>query len=316
MSRWKALPAELDPRVRQLLVRLRRLKDHNGLTMRQLSARTGYSAKSWERYLSGRSVPPRDAVEALARIGGEDPTRLLALHEVAVEARRDRPSGAPEQAVRAHAVTEPAVTEPVIAEPAVTEHAVTEPVMTESALSDAAEAVPAAPEAVAPEPVREPAPVTMPTRAAEGPRISRRALSLALVSGCVALVLAASAAVLVAVRFMDDGKGGGPAPAGHAASTAAASPAAKAAYSCHLERIDGRWYAGNSRATRATVAYGNSGPQVAEVQCLLRRAGISPGGIDGMFGPLTMGAVERFQRQAHLDVDGIAGPRTWKALRG
>lgn len=305
MSRWKALPAELDPRVRQLLVRLRRLKDHNGLTMRQLAARTGYSAKSWERYLSGRSVPPPDAVEAMARICGDDPVRLLALHEVAVEAWRDKPSGAPEQGAPEQGVTDPSRRE----------QAVAEPVEMEPAPSDAAEPVPAGPPAVAPE--AEPEPVMMATRAAEGPRISRRALSVALVSGCVALVLAASAAVFVAVRFAGDEKGGAPASAGLAASTAAGSPAAtKAAYRCHLERIGGHWYAGNSRATNATVAYGDSGPQVAEVQCLLRRAGISPGGIDGMFGPLTMGAVERFQRQAHLDVDGIAGPHTWKALRG
>ncbi|MFD9493425.1 peptidoglycan-binding protein [Streptomyces sp. NPDC060005] len=293
MSRWKALPAELDPRVRQLLVRLRRLKDHNGLTMRQLAARTGYSAKSWERYLGGRSVPPRDAVEAMARIGGEDPTRLLALHEVAVAAWRDRPPGAPEQDAP---------------EEGAAGHAVTEPAPTETVLTDAGPSAAAAPE---PEQM-----TTSATRAAGGLRISRRALSIALVSGSVALVLAASAAVFVAVRIMDDDKSGAPAPAGHA-STAAAPPAAtKAAYSCHLERADGHWYAGNSRATDSTVAYGDSGPQVAEVQCLLRRAGISPGGIDGMFGPLTMGAVERFQRQAHLDVDGIAGPHTWKALRG
>ncbi|MET7939601.1 peptidoglycan-binding protein [Streptomyces sp. NPDC005302] len=305
MSRWKALPAELDPRVRQLLVRLRRLKDHNGLTMRQLAARTGYSAKSWERYLSGRSVPPPDAVEALARICGDDPVRLLALHEVAVEAWRDKSAGAPEQGAPEQGVTDPSTRE----------QAVAEPVEMEPAPSDAAEPVPAGPPAVAPD--AEPEPVMMATHAAEGPRISRRALSVALVSGCVALVLAASAAVFVAVRFAGDEKGGAPAPAGHAASTAAGSPAAtKAAYRCHLERIGGHWYAGNSRATNATVAYGDSGPQVAEVQCLLRRAGISPGGIDGMFGPLTMGAVERFQRQAHLDVDGIAGPHTWKALRG
>ncbi|MER5874732.1 MULTISPECIES: peptidoglycan-binding protein [unclassified Streptomyces] len=300
MSRWKALPAELDPRVRQLLVRLRRLKDHNGLTMRQLAARTGYSAKSWERYLSGRSVPPRDAVEAMARIGGEDPTRLLALHEVAVAARRGRPQGAPEQDAP---------------EQGVTEHVLTETVMTDAGQSDVAAVapVPAGAEAAAPEPEQV---TTSATRAAEGPRISRRALSIALVSGSVALVLAASAAVLVAVRIMDDDKGGAPAPAGHAAATASPPPATKAAYSCHLERAGGHWYAGNSRATDSTVAYGDSGPQVAEVQCLLRRAGISPGGIDGMFGPLTMGAVERFQRQAHLDVDGIVGPHTWKALRG
>ncbi|MFI8006242.1 peptidoglycan-binding protein [Streptomyces sp. NPDC086010] len=83
MSRWKELPADLHPHVHQLIVRLRRLKDHNELGTRQLAAKTGYSAKSWQRYLNGRSLPPREAVEALARFGGGDPARLLVMHEIA-----------------------------------------------------------------------------------------------------------------------------------------------------------------------------------------------------------------------------------------
>ncbi|WP_371669867.1 peptidoglycan-binding protein [Streptomyces sp. NBC_00289] len=276
MSRWKALPAELDPRVRQLLVRLRRLKDHSGLSMRQLASKTAYSPKSWERYLSGRSLPPRDAVEAMARIGGDDPTRLLALHEVAAEAWRAGRAGT--------SAPEPAVTEPAEAESSV-------------------------PAASAPE-------SEVLSAGTEEARLPGRALRVALVSGSVALVLAVSSTVLVVVRIMDDRDGGAPA-ASHAASTASASPTvAKRVYRCRLERTGGRWYAGNSRALDATVAYGNSGPQVAEVQCLLRRRGISPGAIDGMFGPLTMGAVERFQKRARLRVDGIVGPHTWKVLRG
>ncbi|MFF9763460.1 peptidoglycan-binding protein [Streptomyces caelestis] len=86
MSRWKALLPDLDPRVRHLVVCLRRLKDHSGLSMRQLAAKTGYSTSSWERYLGGRSLPPREAVEAIASVTGDDPTRLLALWEVAAAA--------------------------------------------------------------------------------------------------------------------------------------------------------------------------------------------------------------------------------------
>ncbi|MER5216583.1 peptidoglycan-binding protein [Streptomyces sp. NPDC002838] len=85
MSRWKELPAELHPHVHQLIVRLRRLKDRSELSTRQLAARTGYSAKSWQRYLNGRSLPPREAVEAMARVGGDDPTRLLVMHEIAAQ---------------------------------------------------------------------------------------------------------------------------------------------------------------------------------------------------------------------------------------
>ncbi len=85
MSRWKELPAELHPHVHHLIVRLRRLKDRSELSTRQLAARTGYSAKSWQRYLNGRSLPPREAVEAMARVGGDDPHRLLVMHEIAAQ---------------------------------------------------------------------------------------------------------------------------------------------------------------------------------------------------------------------------------------
>ena len=43
-------------------------------------------------------------------------------------------------------------------------------------------------------------------------------------------------------------------------------------------------------------------------------AGYSPGGIDGIMGPLTRDAVRRFQAGAGLDPDGIAGPLTEAAL--
>ncbi|NEO25627.1 MAG: cell wall hydrolase [Kamptonema sp. SIO4C4] len=38
--------------------------------------------------------------------------------------------------------------------------------------------------------------------------------------------------------------------------------------------------------------------------------------IDGIFGPLTAAAVERYQARNHLAVDGIVGPKTWGALIG
>ncbi|MER6737544.1 helix-turn-helix domain-containing protein [Streptomyces puniciscabiei] len=94
MSRWKQLPDSLDPRVRQLAVQMRRIKDHSGLGLQALAARTGYSRASWDRYLNGRSVPPQEAVAALARACDIDPARLLALHEVAVAAGRGGESGA------------------------------------------------------------------------------------------------------------------------------------------------------------------------------------------------------------------------------
>jgi transcriptional regulator with XRE-family HTH domain len=265
MSRWAALPAELDPRVRQLVVRLRRLKDHSGLSLRQLAARTGYSQKSWERYLGGRTLPPPGAVDALARVADEDPTRLLALHEIAAEAWGNRRAEAP------------------------------------------------APEAAATEPELLSGDATGPTR----PRSPGRSLHVALVAGAVALVLALSTAALLVVRLSDGDEVHPTAPLAATADSASPSASRSAAptYTCRLERIDGRWYAGISRTQGAILANGHAGPEVAEAQCLLRRAGLSPGGIDGIFGPVTERAVRQAQRGAGLVVDGIIGPHTWKALR-
>ncbi|WP_306278689.1 peptidoglycan-binding protein [Streptomyces malaysiensis] len=94
MSRWRPLPDSLDDRVRQLVVQLRRLKDRSGLGLSSLESKTGYSRSSWERYLNGKALPPRQAVEELARVGGVEPTRLLVLHEVAEAAWRERDAAA------------------------------------------------------------------------------------------------------------------------------------------------------------------------------------------------------------------------------
>lgn len=265
MSRWAVLPAELDPRVRQLVVRLRRLKDHSGLSLRQLAARTGYSPKSWERYLGGRSLPPPEAVEALARAVGEEPTRLLALHEVAREGWGNRQAG----------------------------------------ISEAAEV---------PE-VTEATEVTEVT----GTRSPGRSLRVALVAGAVALVLAVSAAAVLLVRLTAGGEEHPAAPLAATAapgrSAAASAPPSAPTYTCAFERVDGRWSAGISRTEGAILANGHAGPEVAEAQCLLRRSGISPGDVDGIFGPMTERAVKQAQERAGLVVDGIIGPHTWKALR-
>jgi murein DD-endopeptidase MepM/ murein hydrolase activator NlpD len=61
---------------------------------------------------------------------------------------------------------------------------------------------------------------------------------------------------------------------------------------------------------------GNRGWDVAALQFLLQRAGHGPGRADGVFGPLTKGAVQRAQRAAGIAVDGLAGPETIDSLRG
>ncbi|MFI6080410.1 peptidoglycan-binding protein [Streptomyces sp. NPDC051217] len=264
MSRWKELPAELHPDVRQLIVRLRGLKDRGELSTRQLATKSGYSARSWQRYLNGRSLPPREAVEAMARIGGDDPTRLLVLHEIAAEhwaEGRGAITGAPESGPESPPVT----------------------------------------------------PSSTPTeRQPYGPYPR-----ILVAVGAVALVLSVSAAVLLAVQLADTRAKLAKERAGRTSTAPAivSESLVPVIYTCRLEQRDGRWYAGLSRTTDTIVAYTHVGPVVAEAQCLLRRAGIAPGEIDGVFGPQTQRAVVRVQKRYGLVVDGVIGPHTWKALR-
>ena len=73
--------------------------------------------------------------------------------------------------------------------------------------------------------------------------------------------------------------------------------------------------------TKAPMAlgsgYGRSegSARVRVLQQRLSTLGQQPGPVDGLYGPLTEAAVKRFQSSAGLQVDGIAGPKTLKALR-
>jgi peptidoglycan hydrolase-like protein with peptidoglycan-binding domain len=59
---------------------------------------------------------------------------------------------------------------------------------------------------------------------------------------------------------------------------------------------------------------GNGSAAVRGLQLRLRGLGFPPGPIDGLFGPLTQGAVERFQVARGLPGDGVVGPETRKPL--
>lgn len=60
---------------------------------------------------------------------------------------------------------------------------------------------------------------------------------------------------------------------------------------------------------------GSRGEEVRWVQRRLQMHGQHPGPADGIFGPLTDAAVKAFQRARHLEVDGVVGPITRKALQ-
>jgi L,D-peptidoglycan transpeptidase YkuD (ErfK/YbiS/YcfS/YnhG family) len=63
-----------------------------------------------------------------------------------------------------------------------------------------------------------------------------------------------------------------------------------------------------------TLRVGSTGTAVRCLQARLNALGYSAGPVDGSFGPMTRGAVVRFQRAKGLPVDGIVGRRTAKAL--
>ncbi|WP_369272703.1 DUF2690 domain-containing protein [Streptomyces sp. R11] len=71
------------PERARLACALRELKVRTGLSLVGLAAKTAFSKSSWDRYLNGRTLPPRDAVQELCRLAGEPEGRCLALWEIA-----------------------------------------------------------------------------------------------------------------------------------------------------------------------------------------------------------------------------------------
>lgn len=63
-----------------------------------------------------------------------------------------------------------------------------------------------------------------------------------------------------------------------------------------------------------TVKQGDRGPDVVALQTEMRNKGVYSGPITGFFGTRTNEAVRSFQKSQKLVVDGIVGPKTWKAL--
>ncbi|WP_017316938.1 peptidoglycan-binding domain-containing protein [Mastigocladopsis repens] len=69
----------------------------------------------------------------------------------------------------------------------------------------------------------------------------------------------------------------------------------------------------NDSQSLPTLSFGDSGVTVRVLQRLLSSNGYTVD-VDGVFGALTETAVQAFQKQRNLGVDGIVGQRTWYEL--
>lgn len=76
------------------------------------------------------------------------------------------------------------------------------------------------------------------------------------------------------------------------------------------------------KLTLPTLRYSRGGRSsfdagVQRMQALLLVAGFYRGAnLDGLFGSKTLVALNKFQRENALPVDGVCGPRTWSRLLG
>jgi peptidoglycan endopeptidase LytE len=70
-------------------------------------------------------------------------------------------------------------------------------------------------------------------------------------------------------------------------------------------------------AEASTLSLGDKGAEVVTLQKSLKKKGyFTYGSITGYYGSVTKNSVKKFQRAAHLQVDGVAGPKTQAALYG
>lgn len=72
--------------------------------------------------------------------------------------------------------------------------------------------------------------------------------------------------------------------------------------------------ASSTAQSKPTLYWGSKGNAVKEVQQRLSNWYYYRGKVDGIYGPVTFGAVKSFQRKNGLNADGVVGPQTWKAL--
>lgn len=70
-----------------------------------------------------------------------------------------------------------------------------------------------------------------------------------------------------------------------------------------------------SVAQAATLMLGSTGTEIRMLQSELQTLNYLVGSVDGIYGSETKAAVQEFQRNAHLQADGIVGPQTQEVLK-
>ncbi|MFJ2608941.1 MULTISPECIES: DUF2690 domain-containing protein [unclassified Streptomyces] len=80
------------PERARLTVALGELRQRTGLSLAGLAERTTFSKSSWDRYLNGRTLPPRTAVTELCALAGEPPDHYLALRDLTPHPRQAPPA--------------------------------------------------------------------------------------------------------------------------------------------------------------------------------------------------------------------------------
>lgn len=67
------------------------------------------------------------------------------------------------------------------------------------------------------------------------------------------------------------------------------------------------------KSTHASISSGK--PSAEEIQTALKNAGYYSGAIDAKIGPKSKKAIENFQKDNGLVIDGKVGPKTWSKLQ-
>ncbi len=71
---------------------------------------------------------------------------------------------------------------------------------------------------------------------------------------------------------------------------------------------------GSFKSEQVLSKYGSRSDEVRQIQTKLKELGYFNSNVDGIFGAKTQSAVKAFQKSKGLTADGIAGPKTLKAL--